>query len=831
MVTELSTLGECIARRDGKKLELSPDGGEFLLLAYLALEGPVAPSRLRALLWPDVPGDEAEVRLTETLQRLRERVGSEAVQTSEEGLELAPDAVELDVTRMREAAASGRPWDVLSIYRGPFLEHAAVPVSGELAEWVRGVRRELASEAAVARQQVGWARPEGEGDLWDRVLHEVRTRKTLHTALLYAGFAWGSLELCNLLVERALLSDAAFFALLAFHVVGLPLAVGAVWLLDRGDAEEYPRGRSGLLRRVGVRPAHLMVAVGVLTLGSAGGWLVLQQEDSSGVEAAWAGLPDEKHIAVLPFRFRPDAASGTQEEGEFGHALADGLMETVANRLSQLEGLTGRLWVVPPAELRSRGVTTPSEAQREFGVTLAVGGSVRPMGDSLFLTLNLIDAGELRQLRSVEVAGSRAELSRMDPRLTGALRSLLELDLAPEQRSLLASSSTGDPRAFDFFQQGRGYLQRFEREEAVDLAIDLFERALERDPDYVLAWAGLGEAYLRKYELSQDPAHVERGQEAVEEALALDDEVAAAHLTLGMIQTATGHYEDAVDAFGRVLALEPHSAEARLGMARAYEEQGRVPDAEANYLRAVELRPGFWGGHNELGRFYSSLGRYEQALEQFERVVALTPDNDRGWSNLGAVAWYMGRMERAREALERSVEVRPTANGLNNLATLYFYEGRYEQAADAYEEALALDDRSYVWWSNLAQASRWVAGREDRVRAACQRTIELAQAALDVNRRNFDATLRMAACHVVLGAPDRARTLVRQATEAELEDVQLLLKVADVYEDLGDRDRAVRWLAEAVERGLPPADVERRPGLADLRADPRVAGLLAEGTR
>jgi len=213
----------------------------------------------------------------------------------------------------------------------------------------------------------------------------------------------------------------------------------------------------------------------------------------------------------------------------------------------------------------------------------------------------------------------------------------MELPLAPADKQAPSYQGTTQPAAYDYYVQGRGYLQDYVVPEKVESAVALFQRALEKDPNYAAAAAGLGEAYWRRYQLSHDQAWAKAAISTCEKAATQESQLAAAHSCLGLAYIAQGEFEKAADQYRRTLVLEPTSDDAYGGLASAYERLDKPADAEQAFKQAIALRPGYWATYNWLGLFYMDHARYEEAVGQFSQVVSLAPDSFTGYYNLGAV--------------------------------------------------------------------------------------------------------------------------------------------------------------------------------------------------
>lgn len=529
-------------------------------------------------------------------------------------------------------------------------------------------------------------------------------------------------------------------------------------------------------------------------------------------------IPNERHLAVLPF--------GNIGNDPANQPLCDGLMEFLTSKLTQLEQFQGALWVVPSIEILGRNIQSVSEAQRAFAVNLTVTGSMQRQGDEVQLNMNLVDANTLRQLTSTVIEGHLGDVSLLQHEVVVRLAEMLEVELRPPMLEVLAAGATTVARAHDLYLQGKGYLQRYEEPENIDTSIGLFSRATNEDPTYALAFAGLGEAYWRKYRITEEKQYVETAIRYCRRALELDDQLAPGHITLGLIHGGTGRYADAENDFSRALELDPVNADAFLGLARAYETQGEYEKAEATYKKAIELRPSYWAGYNKLGFFYYKRGRYKDALAQFHEVVNLTPYNLMGHNNLGGIYYLVERWEDSRRMFERSLEIKPNYQAYSNLGALNFLDARYDTAAGMYRKALELDDRDYRVWGGLGSSNHWIPGKQTEAKAAFQRAAEGAEKRLRINPNDGEVLCHLAAYYQALGRSTESRELLGEALKLAPNDLEVMFQAGHTFEILGDREDALKWLVKALKGGYSKAEIEHAPGLRELRDDPRFEQML-----
>jgi len=526
--------------------------------------------------------------------------------------------------------------------------------------------------------------------------------------------------------------------------------------------------------------------------------------------------PETKQLAVLPF--------SAVNADEASIAFAKGLAETLTAHLSKLTEKHG-LQVIPATEIRSSHVENVQQARREFGINLALEGSVERSGPMVRVSYHLVDARTAHQLRGETITAPASDPFSLEDDVAAGVARALEIELNPQEQSVLAPPRTG-PVAYDFFLRGRGYLQDYQRPENLESAISVFNHALELDAKYAPAYAGLGQAYWYKYEATRDASWVDKATQACERAIQLDERSAEGHNCLGMVYQGTGKYGLATLQFQRAFELDPTSDDAVRGLASSYSSLGKVTQAEETYRRAIALRPQYWRGYNMLGAFYYAHARYDEAAGMFRQVIDLAPDNYRGYSNLGAVWLVQGRYNDAVPLFERAVAIQPTADAYSNLATTYFHLRRFPESANTFEKAVKLNDRDYVLWGNLADAEDKTPGRRAEAEAAYRRAISLAEPELQVNPQDTDVLGNLADYYSMLGDRRRALAYLQKALSLGPEDASVRFKAAQVYLQLGDNAAAVHWLEEALKAGYSRTIVRDSPVWDALRSDPRVQELL-----
>jgi serine/threonine-protein kinase len=571
--------------------------------------------------------------------------------------------------------------------------------------------------------------------------------------------------------------------------------------MENASTPSWAVGNSGKARR------FLLASFGVVLAAIAVSFLPPVRERFAGL--AYAG--SEKHIAVLPF-----TNTGNKPEYE---PVAEGLMDSMTNELSNLEAAQKSLWVVPASVVRSRKVIDPAAAFRDLGATMVVQGAIERKGPDVSLTIVLIDSKRLRQIGSARLEDPSGDIAALQHQAVVHLARMMKVKVAEVTGAPAGSVAAS---AYESYLKALGYLQRYDLPGNPDLAISALNSEVEKDHRFALGYATLGEAYRLKFLMVHDPASVEQAFANCRKALEIDDRLPAVHVTLGKLQTTLGKNDLALQEFQKALDINPRDAGALMGLAGVYERMGRIPDAEANYQRAIALRPDYWEGYLALGEFYSRQKRARDSIAQYRRVIELTPDNPEVYSDLGVEYMELkesGSSAAAEAALQKSIQLAPNYQAYANLGWLYMEQKRYSEAAAAARKAVALNDKDWRVWSNLQLAYTWLKDDEN-MRAARAKTLSLLEEYASLNSQEAPVQSMLSMLYAEDKLREKAITRANAALALAPKDPWILADIAETYDDLGDRKRAIQYARDSLKNGYTLADLQERPALAGLLADP-----------
>jgi TolB-like protein/Tfp pilus assembly protein PilF len=361
------------------------------------------------------------------------------------------------------------------------------------------------------------------------------------------------------------------------------------------------------------------------------------------------GRARSSSVAVLPFL----NLSGEPEHDYF----ADGITEDVIAHLSRIRALQviSRTSVMPFKQRQH----TLKEIGRTLGATTLLDGSVRHIGDRVRIVATLVDVETDRQLWAETYDRRMTDIFAIQTDVALQMAAALEAKLSPDEQTRVRREPTKDVQAYRLFLQGRRWFTRY-TPEACDRAIEYFDRAIARDPEFALAWANLAMAYTDLAEtgaVAPDGVY-RRATEAAATALRLDPELGAAHVTMGYLKTVREFdWPGAEQAFKRALELNPSNADAYNLYGRFCAGLERYDESIAMLQRAQELDP--LAHRVDLATTLLRAGRYDLAVLRAEEAVELDPGQDRGRATLGWAYFLSGRKAEGLAELERAVSVSP----------------------------------------------------------------------------------------------------------------------------------------------------------------------------
>ncbi|MEE4271297.1 MAG: protein kinase [Thermoanaerobaculales bacterium] len=528
-----------------------------------------------------------------------------------------------------------------------------------------------------------------------------------------------------------------------------------------------------------------------------------------------AELPEIKRITVARFE-----AEGDDPELRY---LAAGLSEVVAQGLEIVaEGSPDIDWVETRRLGRRREPDALFDAYRDYNIRIGVGGRLHRTADGFLLDLEVINSRNGEVLRETRIEESLLNPFAVQVLPVERLATEVGVDVKALTVERLREVATDVPPALDPYLHGLGRLALAGDATAASEAKDLIGVAFEQDPRFDKARVAAARACRELYRYDESRSWLVEGVELARSAADGDAVPIPALLAVASLRSAMGDREGELDALRRAVEIDPEHGEARRRSAAAMMRSGRLDEAEREYQRAIYLQPGYWPNHHYLAQIFISQGRYEAAANEFRRVVELAPLYVGGYTNLGVVYGYLDRDELAKEIFEQSLEVDHENNyaAFTNLGTIYYDERRFADSVAMNERALAIDDGEYAVWGNLASARKFV-GNTDRAAEDYRRAIELARSELEARGDDAEILTDLGIYYAAIGEKEQGLESLAGAAALDPQDPLIVARIAECYEDLEERERALEWVERAFSAGAPPEAFENNPTLRELVADER----------
>jgi adenylate cyclase len=521
-------------------------------------------------------------------------------------------------------------------------------------------------------------------------LAELRRRRVIRVLVLYAIAGWVIIQVAGTVLPGLNLPSWSVTLVIVLVALGLPLAAVLAWAFDVDDG--------GMRRSAGreadvapVIPPPTSAASGLAPRGASPAAPVTHE---AAPEAAVADA-QRRSIAVLPFV----NMSGDPENEYF----SDGISEEILNLLTKLPMLRVASRTSSFA-YKGKKVQIPAVAQR-LRVGTILEGSVRRAGDRVRITAQLIDAKFDSHLWAESYDRRLEDVFAIQDDIAHCIVTAMRVALTPTERRAIQYAPTSNPQAYDFYLRGRSYYNAMTKR-GFTHALTLYQEAIERDPNYALAFVGIADVYSFLFKYGGGTTQIAgRALEASQRAVELDPELAEAHTSRGLALSINNRHAEAEAEFERALQLKPSLYEAYYYYGRDCVAQGRHDKAARLFAQSVALNPDNYEALIFLAAALRHSGRIDEAMQTERRVVAaaekhleLYPDDARALY-IGAQALVAtGNVARAREWAERALEAAPDEPSvLYNLGCMHSLMGDHDKAIALVDEAVKLGFGYRAW--------------------------------------------------------------------------------------------------------------------------------------
>ena len=527
----------------------------------------------------------------------------------------------------------------------------------------------------------------------------LKQRKLVQWTVAYVAAAFALLQGIDLVAQQFGWPDSVRRGITLAMVVGFFVTLVLAWY----------HGERGAQRVTGT---ELLILALLLSLGCFFLWRYASASPEPVAKGAPLSSPapialPEKSIAVLPF----ENLSRDPENAYF----SEGIQDEILTRLAKI----GDFKVISrtsTAQFRSKPENV-SEIARLLGVANILEGSVQKAGNAVRVNVQLIHAGTDTHLWAETYDRELTDIFAVESEIAKAVAENLNARLNGRANEVLAARPTDKPAAHEFYLRGR-YLWNRRSSASLQKAAEFFQKAIDLDPNYALAYAGLADVYsiTPMYTGTAPGEVVPKAIAAARKAVELDEKLAEAHTALGNALSANVQLSVAEQEFRRALELNPNYATAHQWLSECLFAQERFQESLAEIERAYELDPLSLIINASYASSLGGLGRFEEAITRARKTLELDPDLLPGHEILGQTYEAMGKLEEAIVEYRKATELGPTPANYAMLAHAYAKTGRLDETRKILEQLTALAAKQYVGPYPLAVVHLALGDKEEALR-------------------------------------------------------------------------------------------------------------------
>jgi len=658
---------------------------------------------------------------------------------------------------------------------------------------------------------------------------ELKRRRVFRALAGYGIAAFAVLQIIEPIMHGAHWPEIVLSYVVGALAAGFPIVIALAWLFDvKAGRIERTAPAAGATGPRGVRLALLLVGIGVLTSAPGVFYYFVLRGGRSATGAS---------IAVLPF-----ASLSTGEENAY---FAQGFHDELLRQMGKI----GDLRVISRTSVlqykdAARNLREIADA---LGVSSIVEGSVQRAGNRVRVEARLVDARNDRQMWGDRYDRDLTDIFAIQTAVAEEIAGALHARLSAAEKTRLQHKPTGSPEAYDYYLRGREYeLHPGNQPRDMQIAEQMYRKAVELDPSFALARARLAylEAFMYWFAVDPSPARLASARKEVDRALALQPDLAEAHLALGVVHYVQRHYDFALREYELAHSAAPSDVPTLMNLGFVERRRGKFAEAHRFIQQAVALDPRSTNNMDELGNTLTIQRRYPEALKAYDRALAWTPDYVASavnkarvqliWKGDPAPAKVMitrfpagsdpgGKLTQEKYLLELFKTFPVEAWATLSPLPLQTVITKYEEVPKALLGAMAADVRGdragarSLYESARAQLEREVQEHPDDSRY--RPSLGRAYAGLG---RKQDA----------IREGERAVELLPLSRDA-FDGSTILEDLAGIYAQVGETDKAIEIIDKLlnIPSYLSPALLRIDPKWAPLRADPRfrkLAGLERE---
>ncbi len=518
----------------------------------------------------------------------------------------------------------------------------------------------------------------------DNFFSELKRRNVYKVAVAYAVVSWLLIQAASIFLPAF---DAPPWVMKIFIIViifGFPVALIFSWAFEitpegiKLESEIEPS--KSIARRTGRKLVALTIALAVVAAGLFVYQLVRSKSDRSG--SSTTATIANKSIAVLPF----DNLSRDPDNAYF----CEGVQDEILTRLAKVADLKV-ISRTSTQHFKSAPENLPQIA-KQLGVMNILEGSVQKAADQVRVNVQLINAMTDAHLWAETYDRKLTDIFSVETEIAKNIAEALQAKLTGSEQKSIAKAPTANPEAYELYLKGRFF---WSKRTGADLhkAIEYFEQAIAKDPNYALAYAGVADSYvlLSNYSFDSPQQLIPPARAAVKKALELDDSLAEAHASLGLLAQLQLDLERGNSEFERAIQLKPNYATAHHWFSLGLASLGRFDNAIAEGKRAVELDPLSLIINADLGWIYFNAHRYAEAERQARKTLDMDSHFFLAHYYLGSALQFQGRLAQAIPEFQKSFELNNDPYSFAAMGQAYARSGQKTEAQKILARVLKVD--------------------------------------------------------------------------------------------------------------------------------------------
>ncbi|MCK5067630.1 MAG: hypothetical protein KAR16_09330, partial [Bacteroidales bacterium] len=631
---------------------------------------------------------------------------------------------------------------------------------------------------------------------------ELKRRKVVRVITVYAAAAFVILELVSIIVEPLKLPEWFLPMVIVLLCIGFIIAIILSWIYDI-----HPEG--GIVKTEPARKVKeddkpvtsnswkiasyisFVVIVGLIILN------IIPRANNKKIL--------EKSIAVLPLEYL--------SEDPNKQYLANGVLDAITGHLSMIEGL--RVMPRTSVEQYRENKKSAKEIGEELDVSYLIEGSFLMIEDQVKLTIQLVVAEEGDHLFFKEYDRNYKDILVVQSEVAQTIAKEIEVAITPEEKELIEKIPTTSLTALDFYQRGReeywSSLLNREYWSRLEKAEYFFNKALEYDPDYASAYAGLAMVYYSRYfttttsgdQYSAD-YYVSKNLDTMnllaKKALLLDDQIADVYFAKGMYEQESGNLDESLGFFEQALNINPNHTMALTGVASTYRYlydyvNGIKLIHEAERLERGAVLPIIY---IDLQGAYLNMGFYEKSLQYLNHFLSITGDSITYYLMRYVVEFLLGNQEDANKFAKSAFDIDSTStDAILYMGRAFLDSKRYEEAYSYYSRyfsQLETTGNLDVNDMNRMGHTLWMVGQRDEARYYFSQMIEHCRRHIEMNSSysRTGATFDIAGVYAFLGEKDSAYFYLEELTRTNWQvsySLEMLNGLDPLFESIRQEER------------------------------------------